>query len=182
MYTYRMKKTYIIVITLLLSFGTLNAAKHNTKSAGVYEELEKIKIENQLLKQKVDFLNSNFEIRLKAQNEDLQKNLDYTIANCKMLMEQQNKNHLIELDNQFWIFGLFSAIISIIAFLLSWIGIRYIKRKIKKTIENNRREETKRLVNTLAESPEFINIIKAQLDVVSMEQLDENSSEVQYEE
>ena len=177
-----MKKTNMIMITLLLSFGTLNAAKQNSESIDVYEKLEKIKIENQLLKQKVDFLNSNFEIRLKAQNENLQKNLDYTIANCQMLMEQQNKNHLIELDNQFWIFGLFSAIISIIAFLLSWVGIKYIKRKIKKTIENNHREETKRLVNTLAESPEFINIIKAQLDVVSMEQLDGNSSEVQYEE
>ena len=178
-----MRFIYKVILILVLSVGTINATlTKEDKNANILEELKNLKIENQLLKQKVDFLNKNFEVRLKMQNDNLQKNLNYTLSNFEILREKQNKNHLNELDNQFWIFGLFSAIISIIAFLMSWLGINYIKRKIKKTIEKNHKIETEKLVNKLAESSAFINIIKAQLDVESMEQLDEDGNEEQYEE
>jgi len=134
-----MRFIYKVILILILSVGTINATlTKEDKNVNILEELKNLKIENQLLKQKVDFLNKNFEVRLKMQSDNLQKNLNYTLSNFEILREKQNKNHLNELDNQFWIFGLFSAIISIMAFLMSWLGINYIKEPLAdSTISNS---------------------------------------------
>jgi len=117
-----------------------------------------------LMNQEIKYLKDNFQLKLNVEKQLNQVIIKNNINEFEYLMKKQDENHAQELEYQKEFFWIFITIISIIAFFLGWIGMEYMKKKIKKFIYNNHYSETKKLVDNLANNEAFIKIIQAELD------------------
>jgi hypothetical protein len=165
-----------LILLLFVNFAiadnniTKNYSKLNDKVLNIENSI-------MLLKQEIKYLKDGFQVKLDVEKRLNQVIVKNNIKEFKYLIKKQDENHAQELEYQKEFFWLFMAIMSVIAFLLGFIGIKYMKNETKEFIKNNHYNETKRLVDELANNRDFIKIIQAEQDNIVLKNNDKSNKD-----
>jgi hypothetical protein len=165
-----------LILLLFVNFAiadnniTKNYSKPNDKVSNIENNM-------MLLKQEIEYLKDNFQVKLDVEKRLNQVIVKNNIKEFEYLIKKQDENHERELEYQKEFFWIFITIITVIAFFLGFNGIEYMEKKTKEFIKNNHYNETKKLVDELANNKDFIKIIQAEQDNIVLKNNDKSDED-----
>jgi septal ring factor EnvC (AmiA/AmiB activator) len=141
----------------------LNRIQLTNKIIDVNNIAMDVDTDNKVLNEKIELLKSQIEFVLAEQQKRFES-----------LSENQRQMYETEILLLWKYFALIGFAITVIIALLSLFGYSRIKKKINKTVSDeiikNHKKETKKLIQSLANEKDFIELIKAEIDNIEMDE------------
>jgi len=163
------KKNNSSEIEALLS--ELNRIQLTNKVIDVNNLALDVDTDNKVLNEKVGLLKDHIEFVLAEQQKRYES-----------LSENQRQMFETKIELLWWNIGLVGTLIAII---ISLYGYNRLKKKINKTVAEeimkNHKKETKKLIQSLANEKEFIELIKAEIDNMEMDEDGEDGEDESFD-